>query len=127
MTPYKLYITTDPADSAAPSTDGVAVSGTDTYYSKMWGGEDATYYGLHLRWTGTPTGTFTLWQSDVPEPSEADDTDWVQDTAWTPTNPAGSASKFHDDASNAPAHRKRLKYVNASGSGTLYGYVTTKE
>lgn len=123
----KLYVTTDAADSASPTTEGKAVTGTNTYYSKMWTGKDADGYSLHYRWTGTPTGTFTLWMSDLSNPSETDDTDWVQDTAWAPTNPAGSAGKARDDVANGKSLRKRLKYVNASGSGTLYAWVTVPQ
>lgn len=124
--PYKLFVSQlgTGSDSGAPDRDGVAVSSTTTYYSKMWSGRNADGYGLHVQWTGTPTGTLTLWMSDKANPSEADDSDWVQDTTFSPTNPAGSGSKFRDDAANARAYRKRLKYVNASGSGVLYGYVT---
>lgn len=123
MRNHKLFVTAS-ADTQAPLTEGVAVSSTNTYYSKMWSGNNADSVALHLEWSGTPTGTFTMWFSDKPNPSEADDTDWVQDTSFSPTNPSGSASKFRDDMVIAPALRQRLKYVNASGSGTLKGWVT---
>lgn len=121
-TPYKLFTTRDPADSGSATRDGVAVSGTDTYYSKMWGGFGSDEYDLHVEWTGTPTGTLTLQVSDKPNPDETDDGDWVTTTEAAMTNPAGSASAFRvaDDVSPG---KKRLKYVNASGSGVLYAYV----
>lgn len=122
--PFPIFVSQPAGDSGAPYTPGVAVSSTNTYYSKPWGASDADGHGLHMQWTGTPTGTLTMWMSDKPFPSEVDDADWVQDTTWSPTNPAGSASKARDDAGNAKAYRKRLKYVNASGSGVLYGWVS---
>jgi hypothetical protein len=61
--------------------------------------------------------------TDKPNPSVTDDTDWVQDTAFSPTNPAGAAVKFRDDLGNAKALHKRFKYVHSSGSGTVFGYV----
>ena len=122
--PFPIYTTRDANDSAAPASEGVAVSSTNTYYSDMFGATDADGFGLHLQWTGDPTGTLTMWMSDKPHPLETTDADWVQDTTWVPTNPAGSASKFRDDASNAKAYRKRIKYVNASGTGTLFGWAS---
>lgn len=124
MPNFSIYTTAD-SGAAGRSADGVAVSGTTTYYSAPISGKQADGMGLHLQWTGTPTGTFTLWMSDKPHPSLADDADWVQDTGFSPTNPAGSASKMRDDTANAKAKWKRVKYVNASGTGVLYGWATT--
>jgi hypothetical protein len=122
--PITIFTTSTAGDANAPVTPGVAVSGTNTYYSTHWTGNQGPGYGLQLVWTGTPTGTFTLWFTEKDNPSYADDSDWVQDTTFTPTNPAGSASKFHDDAYNTNSFKKRIKYVNASGSGTLSGFVS---
>jgi hypothetical protein len=122
--PIKLFVTNNTSDSGAPRTDGVAVSSTTTYYSKMWTGESTDAYDLQVSWTGTPTGTLTLQVSNKENPSEASDADWVASTEVTLTNPAGSATGFRVAATGSPAYRKRLKYVNSSGSGTLYGWVT---
>lgn len=124
MPNFSIYTTAD-SGASGRAADGVAVSGTNTYYSAPISGKQADGAGIHLQWTGTPTGTFTLWCSDKPHPSLTDDSDWVQDTAFSPTNPAGSASKMRDDTSNAKSKWKRVKYVNASGTGTLYGWATT--
>lgn len=123
MSTYSIYNTADTRTGVAQ--EGVAVSSTTTYYSGKISGKHADGYGLHVQYTGTPTGTLTLWMSDKPLPSETDDADWVQDTGFSPTNPAGAAGKFRDDTSNAKAGWKRLKYVNASGSGTLFAWVNT--
>lgn len=106
-------------------TDGVAVSGAADHYSKPMSGENASGAGIQLQWTGTPTGTFTLWLSDKPFPILTSDADWYQDTTFTPTNPAGSASKMGDTFENARAKWWRIKYAHASGSGSVFGWYTT--
>lgn len=123
-TPISIYNTRSATDPGAPATQGVSVSSTNTYYSEMWTGEDSDGASLSLFWTGTPTGTFTLWGSDKLNPDQTNDNDWVQDASFAPTNPAGSASKFGDQTGNYKAYRKRIKYVNASGTGVLTGFVT---
>lgn len=111
-------------DGNAPAIPGVAVSSTNTFYSDCWSGNNGDGESISLFWSGTPSGTFTLWMTDILNPGLADDTDWIQDTSFSPTNPSGSAGKMRDDAGNAKAFRKRIKYVNSSGSGTIKGYVT---
>ncbi len=120
-TPYKIFKT---KTGEAPAVDGVAVSGTSVYYSKMWTGEDATAFSASVSWTGTPTGTFVYQVSNKPNPIETSDADWSTSTEITVVNPAGSASGWTLSSVASPHFRKRLKYTNASGSGVLYGYVT---
>jgi hypothetical protein len=125
--PISLFNTVSTTDAGAPVQAGVAVSGTTTYYSQEFSGANSSGAGLHIYWTGTPTGTLTFWMSDLPWADETNDNDWVLDTGFVPTNPAGAAGKFRDDFSNARAYRKRLKYVNASGTGTLFGYASVPQ
>lgn len=106
---------------------GQAVTGTDTYYSNTMSLRVGSGTGHHMEWSGTPTGTLTFWVSNKPQPREDSDTDWVQITDFTITNPAGSASKAFYNLGNMQANRARWKYVNASGSGTLYGWATSKD
>lgn len=123
MTPIKLFVTATTGDSGAPLQEGVAVSSTNTYYSKMWSGQDSGGQSLQLEWTGTPAGALTLWYSNKPNPSEENDADWEEEaTVFSPTDPAGSASGFVTENLKL-AYRLRLKYVNASGSGVLKGWV----
>ena len=118
---YNTYDTT--VNTKSPSIEGVAVSSTTTYYSEPIAGAHSEGFSLHLRWTGDPTGTFSFWVSNKPTPSLTDDTDWVQDsTAYTAANPAGSASKAQHNIAQR-AKWKRMKYVNASGSGSIFGWV----
>ncbi len=123
-TPVRIYETKSLTDANAPIVDGVAVTGTNTYYSDMWTGHDADGYSMTVFYTGTPTGTFTLWWTDKPQPDPTTDNDWIQDTSFSPTNPAGAAGKFGDPAGNFKSYRKRLKYVNSAGSGNIFAYVT---
>lgn len=119
--PVALFNTVE-ASALGYRTDGVSVSGTTTYYGIPMSGHHSGTWSLHLVWSGTPNGTFTLWESNVPNPDLTSDADWVQDTTFSPTNPAGSASKMFDNVANGGARWWRVKYVNSSGSGTLKGF-----
>lgn len=123
MVNKRLYYT-KAATAAGTITDGVAVSSTTTYYSAPWKSDDGQ--NLHVVATSTSalTGTFTLWYSSKPRPGTSDDTDWQQDTGWGVSNPAGASSSFMDDSSSGKAYWKRIKYVNASGTGTVYAYLS---
>lgn len=121
MVEKSIYVTRT-TDFMGTQTEGVAVSSTSTYYSLPWMSDDGQ--NIHHYWTGTPTGTLTLWYSSKDHPLLTDDSDWVQDTGFTPTNPAGSAGQSMDNSSNSKSKWKRTKYVNASGSGVLYGNIT---
>src|SRR5687768_5246510 len=92
--PQKIFVTASSTDSAAPTTNGVAVTGVNTYYSKMWSGGDSAAYSLQVSWTGTPTGTLTLQISNKPNPVETTDADWEDSTEVTVVDPAGSADGF---------------------------------
>lgn len=118
MFTYSLYLTRSGTDSGAPATSGVAASGTNTYYSESLKGSDDFSVGVAT--SGTLTGTWTLWGSNKMDPNTASDTDWTDLTALiTPTNPAGAATKWTINSVNTRMRRVRLKYVNASGTGTL--------
>jgi hypothetical protein len=119
---FKLFSThTESTLGGYMTTDGVAASGTTTYYSnKMIPAGDVI--GFRLKTTGTLTGTFTLWYSDKDHPSLADDTDWDQDPNWSPTNPAGGVTSKKYAVDGVETAWARIKYVNASGTGTVYGY-----
>lgn len=123
-TPFSIFNTRSATDPGAPDRPFIAVSGTPTIYSEVWPGNDSDGYALTILTSGTLTGAFTLWMTDKPNPNLANDNDWVQDTTFVPVNPAGAATKSRDDAGNAKANRKRLKYIGASGTGNLEGYVT---
>lgn len=108
--------------------EAVAVSSTDTYYSEKTSLKRLSDPSYHLVSTGTMAGTYTVWVSNKPTPSEADDTDWVSLTLATAiTQPAGSAQKDFIDLSGLSSPLwVRLKYVNASGSGAITAYFNGK-
>jgi hypothetical protein len=110
-------------ETVAGTTDTVSVGiAAVNYYSSAFYGYDG--YGLTVMTTGTLAGTWTLWMTDDLDPYLGDDTAWVQDTSFSPTNPAGAATKFRDDTTGAKARHKRLKFVPSSGAGNLIAYVT---
>lgn len=123
MKNFSLFNTKSDND---PMTRGVAVSSTNTYYSGKISG--SVELSLQLSWTGTPTGTFTVQGSDKAEPDVTTDTDWYTITPTTaPSNPAGSASSTFGRVNDFNCKWKRVKYVNASGSGVLSGDASVGE
>ncbi len=125
MTNFSLFIRAK-TNANDPNLDGVAVSSTNTYYSKVISGSHSTSKAAHFYWTGTPTGTLTKWLSDKEAPILTTDADWVQDTNFAVTNPAGSASQFREEKTGVSARWIRYRYINASGSGVLYGRATSQ-
>lgn len=125
--PYSIYHTGD-GSVMDRRTDGVAVSSTTTYYSSPISCSRGDGFSLTLKWTGTPTGTFTVWRSDLPQPALATDDDWVQDTDYGTAGSVttgGTAGKHAASALNAKNRWWRVKYVNSSGTGTIFAYATT--
>ncbi len=102
------------------ASDGIAISGAGNTYSKRMRPSEVAQLGFQLWWTGTLAGTFTLWTSHKDSPIETTDADWVQDTTWTPTNPAGAAGQMESSIGNRRGW-VRVKFAWTSGSGTLYG------
>ncbi len=120
-----------PAESGTAVTQkvysAVSVSSTSTYYSTATEVRQFENVSYQLVWSGTPTGTFTVWVSNLVAPSLVNDTDWISLTLATAiSQPAGSASKYSVDLSSLPFYWVRLKYVNASGSGTITAYLVGK-
>lgn len=107
-------------------TDGVAVSSTNTYYSSPISARLGDGFSLQLRWTGTPTGTFTVWKANKPNPDRTNDADWDQDADFNGSGSlaaAGAAGGASFSAMNAKNDLWRVKYVNASGTGTIFAYM----
>ena len=91
-----------------------------TIYSKPFSMQLGTVGSLHFIWTGTPTSEITFWESNKGEkPSLADDTDWVQNTDITFTQPTANASKGFYNFGNSGARWMRLKVVTTVSSGTF--------
>lgn len=121
---YSLYNTREIPPATPFKIPGVVVSSTSTFYSDAMGPRGPSF-GYHFEWTGTPTGTISLWRSNKTQPDPTTDNDWVQVTTFTPTNPAGAPSKFGDEINFTNFRLYRFKYVNASGTGTLFCFTSS--
>lgn len=98
-------------------------------YSNKWHVKHGTHWSIHIITTGTLSGPIELWRSNVPEPNEANDDDWVEvtDTSeWSPPDPAGSTLNAMVEIGNSSAYHYRLKYDDTSGSGTITAWVFGK-
>lgn len=122
MPSYKLF-STRTAGNAGYLLEGVAVSGgAGSYFrSTKFRGSPQGLLSFTLRWTGTPTGVFTLWYSDKDSPDPASETDWKQDTTWSPTNPAGAAGEASYQISGISKRWVKVRYENTAGSGNVFG------
>lgn len=105
--------------------NGVAVNGTSMGASittdavKMEWEDNA---GIHVKWTGTPTGTLSVEVNLDP-----DNLDW-QAITFTPTpdQPGGSSGGDFFDVYGTAAAWIRLKYTRVSGTGALYAKIALK-
>lgn len=130
-TSYSLFRTTPTDDSAAPSTEGVAVSADPaTVYSKAWAARRQDCgWGLTVRTDGTLTGTWTLWASDLKHPPMDSDAGWVDTSThadFAETNPAGSATAWRVNSTLIKATWLKLKFVRSNGSGNVFADVTAE-
>jgi hypothetical protein len=118
----------------------LAVSSTDTYYSAPIALGNASLLGVQAIWTGTPTGTLTVefsndpgvgayWDAYVAQAAVGVAPTWTAPTTGGtfPANPAGGASSVLESFGNIGYMWARVKYVNASGSGTLDICVSSKD
>lgn len=87
--------------------------------------------GVQLNFTGTPTGTFKIQVSaDYKQNSQGVVTNagnWIDLSFSTTPSASGSASQIYIDMTQLSAPYIRVKYVRASGSGTLNGYIVGKQ
>jgi hypothetical protein len=106
--------------------NGVAVSGTGTYYGTPVNLAIAQDLSYDLYW-GVNVGTFTVWVSNKIKPGLTNDNDWKLITLATAiTQPTGSNTGDYVDLAGLPFRWCRLKYVNTSGSDTIHAYVASK-
>ena len=98
---------------------------TGTTYSDKLSMRKGSLFSIHSVYGGL-TGTITLWQSNIPNASLTDDTDWVENTDVTFTALAGASKQFQN-AGNAAALFYRVKYVHTSGTGDLDIWINVGE
>ena len=104
-----------------------AVSGTSAYRGKKTSLRFLPDASCHFLWTSTAAGTIIIQISNLPNPSDLDDTGWLTLTLDVAiTQPAGSASGDYVDLAGLPFRWVRPKYTNASGSGTMAAWVVGK-
>lgn len=101
-------------------TLGVA-TGTTTIYTNILEVARMDNQGLELAWTGTPTGTITIYGSNS-------GINWFSIT-FNPAyaNPAGSAGVEGISLNQFPWKYLMLSYTNASGTGTIACYAQFKD
>ena len=109
------------ANTAPSGVLSGAMSGTNTVYTQIIDVTIKDNLGLELTWTGTPTGTIQIYAS-------ASGINFYPLT-FTPvlSQPAGSAGGYLIDLNQFPWKYIYVKYTNASGSGALTVYMTTKD
>jgi hypothetical protein len=100
------------------------MTGAAVLYSQILDVSRMDSLGLELDWTGTPTGTLALLAS-------VSGASWADVTALftTPaiTNPAGGASTTLGGYKQYEYKYFLMKYTNASGAGSLTGYLQVKD
>ncbi len=98
---------------------GVMAS-TNTIYSNILGLRQTDNQGIELTWTGTPTGTFSIMVSNSGVNFYA--------LTFNPVlaQPSGSAGGYVISLTAIPFQYMFIKYVNASGSGTVTAYSQAK-
>ncbi len=88
-------------------------------YSTPFSGRKGSLWSLHYVWGGTPTSAITLWESNKVKPDQTDDTDWVQNSDVTFTNPAADTGKIIINVGNSASLWYRLKVVTSVSTGTF--------
>lgn len=117
----QLAVTRHAYRDATTLLEGVDVSSTTTYRGTPTDIRNWTSISYDLSWTGTPTGTFTVWVTNKDVPDLTSDADWKQLSLTTAiTQPAGTASGDIVDITDIPYKWIRPKYVNASSTGRIF-------
>lgn len=98
-----------------------AMSSTNTIYSQIIDVSRMDNIGIEVAWSGTPTGTFSVLGSDSGVNFFALTFDPVL------AQPAGSSGSYGISINQFPWKYIMLKYVNASGSGTLNAFGQQKD
>jgi hypothetical protein len=108
-----------------------AMTGTSVIHSQAFNIQQQQCASFQPKWTGTPTGTFTVEVSNDYAPNSQSSTPlnagtWDNIGASISVNPSGSAGHTYIPIYASGAHFVRLTYTNASGSGVLGGMFNAK-
>ncbi len=115
---------------AIPVTDifkAVAVSGTPLdFVSDPFSVVLGSLWSVHFQWTGTPTGTLELFQSNIKDPGKVKTVNWVlvptAEVDFAGKVPTGSPLESFIQISASAALNYLLVYTNTAGSGTIKGF-----
>lgn len=119
---YPLFVTDTATTLGSVRTINKIVNpAVATHYSRKMAPDEHGNLGFTLETTGTLEATPTLWYSDKERPDVTSDADWDQDTSWTPTAIAGSATKEKYVVTGLRAAWCRVKVAVTAGAGELSG------
>ena len=98
------------------------MSSTNTIYTNILGIRQTDNQGLEINWTGTPTGTISVMVSNSGIQGN------FHALTFSPVlaQPAGSAGGYVIALRDLPFQFIYIKYINASGSGTITAYSQCK-
>lgn len=110
----------------------VAVSGVETVVSDIVvADDDVALISFHFQWQGAITGTFALYQSNLPQPGKNPTTKgWVpvptSEVDFTGKNPAGAAGSSLVNISATSGSKYIILYANTIGDGLLDCFQVSK-
>lgn len=113
--------------------NNVAISGAADHISDVVvADDDVALISFHFQWEGDPTGTFALFQSNLPQPGTNPTTKgWVavptEEVDFTDKTPAGSAGSSLVNISATSGSKYIVVYTHATGSGILDCYQVSKK
>jgi len=108
-----------------------SMTGTTTITSQVFDIRSLEGCAFQPKWSGTPTGTFSIMVSLDYQPNPSGGTPlnagtWSNLGASVPSNPGGSAGSTYIPVYASCAAWVQLSYTNASGSGALSGMFVGK-
>jgi hypothetical protein len=106
---------------------GLPMTGTATQTAGPTDVRNYTQVAIHLIWTGTPNGTFSVQGSNNHNQQDPSSDDWVSLPLSPAPTAAGSASSAMVNVSGLGFPWLRVSYTNTSGTGTFSCYVFGKE
>ena len=105
----------------AANESSVSVSGTNTYDSIPVNVKNLDGISIQLIWTGTPTGTFTVFHSITGKYWDSIPVSPVI------TQPAGSSGNWTVSIPFETSFWIKVQYINASGSGVIDAIIAAKD
>lgn len=103
--------------------DAGATASADLYSKRMPGPAKSGRFSVHAEWDGTVNGVLRLYYSNKPNPAEGSTTDWVEDTTFSASDPAGSPGSTFVPAGNASCRWLMIMFDRTSGTGALSVWV----